>query len=294
MTPTIKDYYRLAKPGIVYGNVITTVASFLYATRWHFFGWLSVELFLAMLIGISLVIASACVCNNYLDREIDAKMGRTKNRALVTGLISPTSALVYAAILGVIGLALLEIYVNLLTAGIALIGFVFYVVVYAAAKRGSSWGAVVGSVAGAVPIVVGYTAVMNEFNIVALILFLILVVWQMPHFYAIAIYRLDEYVAAGIPVLPAVKGINRTKISILLYIIAYVVLVSSLFIVGVAGYTYLLLVLLFGVAWFLLAVRGFAYKAYFQEAKWAKWIFRMSLIVMVAFSVTLALAPLFA
>lgn len=293
MKASFKDYYQLAKPGIVYGNIITTVAAFLFATRWHFFGAETLWLFLATIIGVSLVIASGCVLNNYLDKEIDAKMERTRMRALVVGRISDVNAIIYAVVLGVLGIAVLEIFVNMLTAGIALIGIVMYIIIYGAAKRGSSWGAVVGSFAGAVPIVIGYTAVTNQFDIVAILLFLILVAWQMPHFYAIAIYRLDEYMTAGIPVLPAVKGIRRTKVSIISYIVAYILAVSLLFIIGATGYTYLFLVLLVGITWFLLALHGFRLKTYFEEAKWARQVFLASLIVLITFSMTLALAPLF-
>ncbi|MDR3547713.1 MAG: heme o synthase [Candidatus Pacebacteria bacterium] len=292
MKATFRDYYHLTKPGIVYGNVVTTIAAFLFAMRWHFNGLASLGLFIATVLGISLVIASGCVCNNYLDREMDAKMERTRKRALVTGLISGRAALIYAAILGIIGLVLLEVFVNVLTAGVALFGLFVYVVLYAFAKRGSSWGAVVGSIAGAVPIVVGYTAVMNQIDDVTLILFLVLVVWQMPHFYAIAMYRLDEYVAAGIPVLPAVKGMRAAKLQIISYIVAYLVIVSSLFLVGAAGLTYFIVMLLISLAWLIYALRGLRLKTPEADVKWAKRVFLGSLIVLMSFSVMIAVAPL--
>jgi protoheme IX farnesyltransferase len=301
---TIKNYYRLAKPGIVYGNLLTTIAAFLFASQWHFN--LSIVLvFLATVVGLGLVIASAAVFNNYLDREIDKKMERTAKRALVTGLISERNALMYARILGVIGFALLCVYVNLLTAGIALIGFIFYVGIYGYAKRKTHWGAVVGSIPGAVPIVVGYTAVTGHLDLTAFILFLILVAWQMPHFYGIAMYRLDEYKAAGIPVFPAKKGIRTTKIHIVGYMIAYLVAVSALTFFGFAGYSYLVSVLIFGFIWLVLALKGFSQKTNIEivedsktkkildpNAKWARKVFLFSLIVIVTFSLTLAVAPL--
>jgi protoheme IX farnesyltransferase len=286
---TIKDYYKLAKPGIVYGNVITTIASFLFASRWHFNGLSSLYLFLATIIGLSFIIGSACVCNNYLDRDIDKKMSRTKDRALATGIISVRNALIYGTVLGLIGLALLCVFVNILSGLIALFGFIFYVVVYAYAKRASHWGVVVGSVPGAVPIVVGYTAITNHFDITALILFAVLVMWQMPHFYAIAMSRLDEYKAAGIPVLPVVKGMRIAKVHILLYIIAFIIATVALWTFGFAGYSYLASVLVFGLAWLARGLQGFTTT---DDAKWAKKLFLFSLIVLVAFCVTLAVAPL--
>ena len=287
---TFKAYYKLAKPGIVYGNVITTIAAFLFAYRWHFVGLHSLWLFLATVVGISLVIGSGCVFNNYLDHDIDKKMARTKERALVTGTISNRNALIYADVLGIIGFALLLMFVNILTAVIALFGFIMYVVVYGIAKRGSEWGAVVGSFSGAVPIVVGYTAVTNHLDGAALILFLILVFWQMPHFYAIAMYRLDEYKAAGIPVLPAQKGMKVAKVHILWYVVAYLIAVTALTAFGYTSYVYLIFVLLFGVRWLMLAVQGFSTD---DDAKWARKIFFYSLVTLLAFCVTLALAPLF-
>lgn len=281
----IKEHYRLAKPGIVYGNVFTTIAAFLYASRWHF----SVALFLATVLGIAFVIASACVFNNYIDRDIDGRMDRTKNRALVVGKISKGGALLYASILGVAGSVILYALVNGLTTCVALIGFLFYVFVYTLSKRMTYWSTVLGSVAGAAPIVVGYTAVTDHFDLAALILFLILAIWQMPHFYAIAIRRIEEYRSAHIPVLPIAKGIKRTKIEIVCYIIAFIIATCSLTFFGFAGYSYLGVMLILGIAWFWSAVRGFDTD---DEKEWAKKTFFFSLVMLVGFSLVLAFAPL--
>lgn len=193
----IKEYYRLTKPGIVYGNVFTTLAAFLFASHWH----IGSALLFGTLVGLALVIASACVFNNYFDIDIDKKMARTKARALVSGAISGQSALAYGTVLGLVGLYLLYTYTNVLTAAIALAGFVVYVCVYTPLKPRSALAVFVGAVAGAVPIVVGYTAVTNRLDLTALILFVCLFVWQLPHFIAIAVYRFDEYAAAGVPLL---------------------------------------------------------------------------------------------
>ena len=281
----IKEYYELVKPGIVYGNAFTTLAAFLFASRWHF----SAALFLATMLGITLVIASACVFNNYIDRELDSKMTRTRDRALASGKIPNSSALVYASALGVIGFALLSMFVNALTATVAFTGFVFYVIIYGWAKRTGSWGTLVGSIAGAAPIVVGYTAVTNRFDLAALLLFLILALWQMPHFYAIALHRLEEYKAAGIPVLPIAKGARRTKVSILLYIVAFIIAAASLTFFNFTAYGYLAVILSSGLVWLWLAARGFTAS---DDAMWARRLFLFSLIVLVAFCGALAFAPL--
>jgi protoheme IX farnesyltransferase len=279
----LKNYYQLAKPGIIYGNLFTTLAGFLFAARWHF----SPLLLLATLVGLGLVIGSACVFNNYIDRDIDRTMLRTKDRALISGTISPRGAIIYGIVLAVIGFSLLYTYVNILTALIALFGFVFYVVIYGFAKRATHWGTVVGSVSGAVPIVVGYVAIADRLDGAALILFLILVLWQMPHFYAIAMYRLEDYVSAGIPVLPARKGMKVTKRYIVGYIAAFIIAMALLTICGYAGYIYLAAVLIIGLAWLWRGIEGF--KAY-DDRKWARKLFFFSLIVLVGFSLILSVA----
>ena len=286
----VKEYYRLAKPGMVYGNVITTIASFLFALAFDFSQPLhTFVLFIATTLGISLIIGSACVYNNIADREIDKKMERTKNRALVTGRISIPSALLYGALLGSIGFSLLYVCVNPLTAYIGAFGWFSYVVLYGLAKRGSSLGALVGSISGGVPIIVGYTAVTNSFDTRALLLFIILALWQMPHFYAIAIYRLEDYKKAGIPVLPAEKGMLKTKLDILIYLNLYILVTLSFSLLGYAGVVYFLSSFIFGILWLVRSLRGFTAQ---DDTLWAKSLFKFSLIVLLAFCTTLALSPL--
>lgn len=273
----IKVYYHLTKPGIIFGNIITAVGGFFLASK----GDIDVELFLATLVGLSFVIASACVFNNYIDRGIDIKMARTKNRALVKHLISDRDAIIYAVGLGIIGVLVLFFLTNLLTVSIALLGFFFYVVVYGIGKRRSVYGTIIGSISGAVPPVVGYCAVSNSFDLGAIIIFIILVIWQMPHFYAIAMYRFDEYKAAHIPVLPIVGGLHRTKIQILLYIIAFLVAVGMLTIFHYTGYTYFVIVEGVGLIWLSMALQGFKKK---DNKRWARTMYSFSLIMILVFS----------
>lgn len=279
-TNKLKNYYYLTKPGIIRGNAMTAIGGFLLASR----GTFQLETFLGMLFGISLVIASACVVNNYIDRGIDAKMQRTKKRALVTGTVSVQNALTYAAILGFLGLVCLS-FTNLLTVSLAIIGYVFYVVVYGYAKRRSSFGTVVGSISGAIPIVVGYCSVTNAFDFGAILLFLIMVTWQMPHFYAISIYRRREYKAASIPVLSLAKSIQTTKIYILLYIVGFSFVSMLLTVFGYTGYIYLLVMLCLSLYWLRLAMQGFRTK---DDDKWARKVFGFSLIVLLVFSVLIS------
>jgi protoheme IX farnesyltransferase len=142
------------------------------------------------------------------------------------------SALLYGAILGIIGFALLYVWVNTLSAVLALLGFLMYVLVYGYAKRKTEWGALVGTIPGAVPIVVGYTAYADRLDLSAFLLFLALVTWQMPHFYAISLYRLEEYKKAGIPIFAAKHGNRVTVFHILFFMAAFYAATAALFFYG--------------------------------------------------------------
>ena len=229
------NYYLITKPGIILGNLITVAAGFLLASKGRIDFWL----FFATLIGLAFIIASACVFNNYIDRQIDKKMERTKKRALVTGLISGRNAIAFAIFLGILGSLILLFNTNLLTVLVASVGFLVYVVLYSLWKCRTIYGTAIGSIAGAVPPVVGYCAVSNHFDVGALILFTMLVLWQMPHFFSIAMWHFDDYVAAEIPVLPVKKGMLRTKIHMVLYIVAFIFTAMLLTLFDYTGYVYL-------------------------------------------------------
>lgn len=271
----IRDYYYLTKPGIIRGNLIAAVAGFLLASG----GDVDWGIFLGMLVGLGLIIASACVFNNYLDRSIDSKMDRTSKRALVIGSVSERNALVFATTLGFAGSLVLGTYTDWLAQVIALFGLFTYVMIYGYFKRRTIYGTLVGSIAGAVPPVVGYVAVTNSLDTAALLLFIILVCWQMPHFYAIAIWRLADYKAAAIPVWPAVKGVYKTKVQILVFIVAFTVASSLLSVYDYTSTAFLVLALVLGLSWMWIGVQGFNTK---NDTSWAKKMFLFSLVVMLA------------
>jgi heme o synthase len=273
-----KAYYQLTKPGIIRGNSITAAAGFFLASD----GILHLGLFLAMLGGLSLVVASACVFNNYIDQDIDKKMARTRTRALVSHAITERAALVFGTTLGLAGILLLGLYVNLLTCFVALTGFIFYVFIYTSLKRKTVHGTLIGSISGATPPVAGYTAVSQTIDINAILLFLVLVLWQMPHFYAIAIYRLADYKAATIPVLPIVKGLSMTKKQIMAYIVAFGLLAPALAIEGKVGTIYVLIMVVCSGAWLSIGLSGFQKEV--NDVAWAKKMFFFSLLVITAFS----------
>lgn len=268
-----KSYYYLTKPGIIRGNLIPAIAGFSLASRQTF----HVILLFETLIGISLVIACGCVLNNIIDRDIDSKMSRTKNRAIVTGKIEIEDAIIYAFCLGLIGLVTLGIFTNILTVSVGVLGLLFYVVIYGIAKRRTVYGTLVGSISGALPPVAGYLAVSNKIDSAALILFLILVFWQMPHFYAIGIYRIKDYKKAGLPILPIVRGIVRTKLHILGYIIAYAAATIALYLYGYTKLWYLIVAIILSGVWFYIGLQGYRNA---DVNHWARNMFRFSLIVL--------------
>ncbi|KQN68582.1 MULTISPECIES: heme o synthase [Rahnella] len=274
----IKQYLQVTKPGIIFGNLISVIGGFLLAAK----GNIDFPLFLATLVGVSLVVASGCVFNNFIDRDIDRIMERTKNRALVKGLIPPKTTLVYATILGIVGFALLYIGANPLAMWLAVMGFVIYVGVYSLyMKRNSVYGTLIGSLSGAAPPVIGYCAVSGQFDTGALILLLIFSLWQMPHSYAIAIFRFKDYQAAGIPVLPVVKGISVAKHHITVYILAFMIATLMLTLSGYAGYKYLIVAGAVSVWWLGMALKG--YKAE-NDVVWARKLFGFSIITIMSLS----------
>jgi protoheme IX farnesyltransferase len=267
-----KAYCLLIKPGIIMGNAITAIGGFALASR----GNIDFGLFLAVLAGLSSIIASGCVFNNYIDRDADKKMTRTQKRPFATGTISSRSGILFALFLGFLGTFLLLICVNLLTTAIALCGFFVYVALYSFLKYRTVHATLVGSIAGAVPPVVGYCAVSNHFDTGALILFIMIDLWQMPHFFAIAIYRLDEYAAALIPVLPVKKGIAVTKVQMLCYVAAFAIssLMPTAF--GYTGLAYAITAAVLGLIWLWLSIQGLKAD---NDQLWARKMFLFSLVV---------------
>jgi protoheme IX farnesyltransferase len=277
----VKTYYQLTKPGIVYSNVMTAAAGFLLASNGH----TNFALLIYLLAGTALIIASACVFNNYIDRGIDAKMARTKKRAIASGEISARSALTYATILGVLGFVILS-NTNWLTVTIGFGAIFSYVVLYGIAKRKTVHGTLVGTVPGAASLVAGYTAVSGKLDAEALTLFLIMVAWQMPHFYSIAMYRLKDYKAAEIPVNPIVRGMKNTKFQIICYIFVFLLACSALSVFGYAGLTYRVVMIVVGTYWLWKGVKGINAR---DDSKWAQGMFGFSLITLLVFSAMISL-----
>jgi protoheme IX farnesyltransferase len=195
--------------------------------------------------------------------------------------------LVYATLLGLVGVALLDIVANRLAALLAVMGFVVYVGLYSLwLKRKSVYGTLIGSLSGAAPPVIGYCAVSNQFDMAALILLLIFSLWQMPHSYAIAIFRFKDYQSASIPVLPVKYGISVTKNHIFRYILAFAVATLMLTLSGYAGYSYFVVAALISVGWLAMAQAGFKTT---NDQVWAKKLFMFSIIAITTLSVMMSI-----
>jgi protoheme IX farnesyltransferase len=280
---SLKHFIQITKPGIIFGNVLSVAGGFFLASKGH----VDIGLFLAAVIGTSLVVASGCVFNNCIDRDIDVKMERTKNRVLVQGLVSVKLALIYATVLGILGVGLLYSQANALAALFAVIGFVIYVGFYSLyLKRKSVHGTLVGSLSGAMPPVIGYVAVSNSFDLAALTLLVMFSLWQMPHSYAIAIFRFNDYRAASIPVLPVKRGIRVAKRHILIYILAFLLATLMLTFGGYAGLNYLAVAAAMGMYWLYMAWTGYKAK---DDTVWARKLFVFSIFTITALSVAMSL-----
>jgi protoheme IX farnesyltransferase len=279
----LKRYLLVTKPGIIFGNLVSVAGGFLLASR----GQIDLVLFLATVIGLSLVVASGCAINNCIDRDIDSKMQRTRNRVLVTGAISLKAAFAHGVVLGLAGFWVLSRWTTPLAVAFAAFGYLIYVGVYSLyMKRRSVYGTLVGSLSGAVPPVVGYCAVNGSFDAGAAILLLMFSLWQMPHSYAIAIFRFADYEAAGIPVLPVVKGVSAAKRQIVLYIVAFAAATLMLGLSGYVGYGYLAVAGATSLWWLRMALTG--YRAAIDDRAWARQVFLFSIVTITALSVMMA------
>jgi protoheme IX farnesyltransferase len=227
---TVTAYYRLTKPRIVLLLLITTVPAMLLAAR----GLPSLWLILATLTGGAIAAGSANAINMYLDRDIDAIMRRTRQRPLPAHAIAPERALRFGFVLGAIAFYFLAVTVNVLAAVLAVSAIAFYIFVYTMwLKRTTSQNIVIGGAAGAVPALVGWAAVTGTLAWPAVVLFAIVFVWTPPHFWALAMRFSGDYAAAGVPMLPVVRGADETRRQILLY--SLVLFATTLLLVPVGG-----------------------------------------------------------
>lgn len=208
------DYLELTKPKVVALMIVTSAIGMLLSTP----GAISWQILLLGNLGIALCAGSAAAINHVVDRRIDIHMARTQRRPLAQGRVNPLSAIAFALVLGVVGMAVLLLWVNALTAWLTLGSLLGYAVIYTSfLKRATPQNIVIGGLAGAAPPLLGWTAVTGQVDAEALLLVLIIFAWTPPHFWALAIHRKAEYAKVDIPMLPVTHGEQYTKLHILLY-----------------------------------------------------------------------------
>ncbi|KTD31881.1 polyprenyltransferase (cytochrome oxidase assembly factor) [Legionella maceachernii] len=239
-----RDYMELCKPRVVALMLLTVVVGMYLAVP----GWVPIPILIASLVGIGLCAGSAAAINHLVDKRIDAIMARTKRRPIAGGRVSVRQALYFATLLATLGLAILIIFVNVLTAILTFVTLIGYAGIYTGyLKRATPQNIVIGGLAGAAPPLLGWTAVTNQLDPQALLLVLIIFTWTPPHFWALAIYRIEEYKHAEIPMLPVTHGVAFTKLNVLLYTILLLVVTSLPFVVGMSGWLYLMGASLLGI-----------------------------------------------
>jgi protoheme IX farnesyltransferase len=235
-TASWRDYLELTKPRVVALIVLTAVVGTLLATP-HM---PPLDALVFGNLGIALAAASAAAINHVLDRRIDARMARTRNRPLPSGHLNQTQALTFALLLAMVSMVILLAFVNVLTAVLTFASLIVYAVVYTVwLKRATPQNIVIGGAAGAAPPVLGWVAVSNHIDPHALLLFLIIFAWTPPHFWALAIARRHDYARADIPMLPVTHGVEFTRLHVLFYTVILCVVTLLPYMTGMSGLLYL-------------------------------------------------------
>ncbi len=246
-----RNYWELCKPNVVMVMLVTVVIGMLLADS----QLPSLGLLLAANLGIGLCAASAAVINHVVDRHIDQKMRRTLARPVATGRVEPAKALMFSAAIGSLGMLVLLVWVNSLTAWLTLASLIGYALIYTVfLKRATPQNIVIGGIAGAAPPLLGWVAVTGHVEGPALLLMLIIFAWTPPHFWALAVHRKDDYASAGVPMLPVTHGIRYTKIHILLYTLILFAVSLLPYATGMLSWMYLLGAVCLGVGFIVYSI----------------------------------------
>lgn len=285
-TTAWNDFLALVKIGIIKSNLITVFTGLWLALHFSGISFLkNLDIVVLVLLGSALIIGGAGTLNNYIDRDIDHLMERTQARPTVTGKASATSVLLLGLLLVAVGTILLA-FTTWTAAAIGLFGVFAYVILYTFSKRKLVSNTIIGSISGAVPPLIGWAAVDANLNIIAWTLFLIMFIWQPPHFYALAMRRVEEYRKAGIPMLPVVKGFKRTKISMNFWIL---LLMPIPFFLKPLGLPLVVIAIVLNIGWLVLGLLGFKIK---NDDKWAKLMFIYSLNYLTILFVSMVIVTL--
>ena len=248
----IRDYWALTKPGVVALLMVTAVIGMFLATP----GMVPLRVLVLGSLGLALAMMASAVVNQIMDQRIDAIMARTRKRPLVQGRVNTRAALVFAVLLGLGSLFILAVFINPLTAVLTFFGIIGYAFIYTLwLKRATPQNIVIGGLAGAIPPLLGWTAVTGSVHPHALLLVLIIFAWTPPHFWALAIHRRDEYAKADIPMLPVTHGLEFTKTSVLLYTVILFIITLLPYLTGMSGLIYLAGSTVLGTIFLVYAVR---------------------------------------
>lgn len=285
---TFRELQQIIKMGLVQGNLLPAFAGSWLAIVLANHSFLSsIPQILMMLVGSTLIMGGACALNNYYDQDIDSIMPSKQQRPTVNDRISNRNLLMLSFGMMLIGEALLFA-LNIPSGVIGLLGIVGYVSFYSIwSKRHTVWNTVIGSFPGAVPPLIGWTAIEGNISLIAVALFLVIFCWQPIHFYALAIKRKDEYSLANIPMLPSVKGFKRTRVSMFLWL---VFLLPLPFLLSSLGTTFIVLATLLNLGWLYLGLTSF--KKDSDQTKWATKMFIYSLNYLVVFFVLIVVVSL--
>lgn len=250
--PTLNDFLKLCKLKVVALIMLTAVVGMLLATE----GLPPLDLMILGSIGIALASCSAAVFNHVVDQRIDTIMSRTKNRPMPEGKVNSKQAVVFGIIIGVIGLGILAIWVNILTAVLTFFALIGYAVIYTMyLKRATPQNIVIGGAAGAAPPVLGWAAITNSVELDAMLLFLIVFIWTPPHFWALAIHRHEEYAKVDVPMLPVTHGLPFTRLQILLYTVILFIVTLMPYLIGMSSLIYLIGAILLGLGFLYYAIQ---------------------------------------
>jgi heme o synthase len=268
-TRTLAAFVELSKPGVLSLVLLTMLCGALVAP-----GHTNAPRLLIAFLGTALVVASANALNMYIERDSDALMSRTKGRPLPTGRLTPEAVLWFALVLGLVGLFVLAVWVNVAAFALTSAALLSYVLAYTPLKRTTSLALQVGAVPGAIPPLIGWASTTGSLAPRAFVLFAILFVWQLPHFLAIAVFRREEYARAGLVVLPNAHGMGVTRFAIVRYSVLLLAVSVAPVLLGMAGPVYALVVGVLGTAY--LAYAGLGYSERTPE-RWARLLFFASM-----------------
>ncbi|MDB9958565.1 heme o synthase [Oceanospirillaceae bacterium] len=274
-----RDYYEMCKPNVVFLMILTSLVGMFLAVPgmvpWPVLIWGN--------LGIAMVSGASAVVNHVIDRRIDGQMGRTHNRPVAKGKVKPSHAIIFAALMTVVGLAILYVLVNPMVAWLTLASSIGYAFIYTGyLKRATPQNIVIGGLAGAMPPLLGWVAVTGTIDPNALLLVLIIYAWTPPHFWALAIHKRDEYAKVEIPMLPVTHGLEFTGLQILLYTVLMIISTMLPYIVGMSGFIYLVGVTLLNIRFLYWAFRLYrgAYEKAAMKTFWYSIIYLMLLFVL--------------